>query len=184
MPLTFDATVAAVPQSGAWQCSAASMAWLLDALGKPTSQDDVVNTLGPDRIDPSVGLHDGSGAGLVAVLSAAYGVSAINGPVSFDDALGLAAAGPCLLGGGAWNHWTGVRGTDGQTLDLANPSPGYRGVGSSLSRAQFDALGPFYAVWPTDVAAGNSNAPASSGPPGWTIIVAGGLAALWALELL
>jgi len=187
MPLIYDTTVAAVPQSGDWQCSAAATAWLLGALGKPTTQDDVVASLGPGRIDPNVGLHDASGAGLAAVLDATYGVAAANGPLaSFDDALGLAAAGPYLLGGAAWDHWTGVRGSaDGQALDLANPSPGYRGVASSLSRDQFARLGPFSAVWPTDVAA--ADAPASSttetGPPGWTIIVAG-LAALWALESL
>jgi hypothetical protein len=194
--LLYDASVAAVLQTGNWQCSAASCAWLLDALGIFTTQDDVVAALGPDRIDPSLGLHDASGSGLVAVLADPYHVQASSAHVTFDDALRLAESGPYLLGGVGWDHWTGVRGADGSSLQLANPSPGWRGVGTSLSRDQFAQLGPFYGVWPTDVqpapasaafgappsSAAPSGSPASAPVPVWAWL-AGGLAVAWALDL-
>jgi hypothetical protein len=51
------------------------------------------------------------------------------------------------MGGAAFYHWVGVRGRDADTLLLANPGPGWRGIHQTLTRAEFAALGPFAAVW-------------------------------------
>jgi hypothetical protein len=144
--LRFDPNTAAVLQSGAWQCSAASTAWVLQTLGHPQSQDDVVALLGPSQINPDVGLCFGDGRALVALLHS-LGLGARNGPVLFDDVLAMAGSKPLAMGGAAFYHWVGVRGRDGDTLALANPGPGYRGIHQTLSRTEFAALGPFIGVW-------------------------------------
>jgi hypothetical protein len=142
----FAAGTPAVRQQQNWDCSAASLAWLLDSLGRPTSEGDAIGLLG-SNINPAVGLTDATGAPLAAVLQN-QGFSATNAAVGYDDVLGMAQAGtPLAIGGINYNHWTGVRGADGDDLLLANPAPGWMGVGDRMSRGQFAGLGPFYAVW-------------------------------------
>jgi hypothetical protein len=120
------------------------------------SQDDVVALLGPGGIDPEVGLHYADGRGVVALLQN-LGLTAHNAFASFDEVLEMAGRRPVAMGGAAFYHWVGVRGYDGETLVLANPGPGWRGIQHTLTRAQFAALGPFAAVWVDE-----SAAPASS----------------------
>jgi hypothetical protein len=101
----FNPATLTVFQTGSWQCSAASTAWVLQSLGYAHSQDDVV------------------------------------------ELLAMAGHRPVAMGGAAFYHWVGVRGHDGETLALANPGPGWRGIHQSLTRAEFAALDPFAAVW-------------------------------------
>jgi predicted chitinase len=142
----FDAETATVFQTGPWQCSAASTAWVLQSMGYSHSQDDVVALLGPGQIDPEVGLHYGDGRGLVALLQD-VGLKACNASASFDDVFEMAGRRPVAMGGAAFYHWVGVRGRDGDALLLANPGPGWRGIQQTLTRAEFESLGPFAAVW-------------------------------------
>jgi hypothetical protein len=145
----FDAGSPLVLQSGSWQCSAASTAWVLRSLGRPEAEADVVRLLGPGRISQTDGLLDGGGGGLVAVLRDLR-LTADHAWVSYDEVLERAGRQPLAIGGVSWGsggHWSAVRGRDGDTLLLANPSPGWAGVEQSMSREQFAALGPFAAVW-------------------------------------
>jgi hypothetical protein len=142
----FNAETPTVFQTGPWQCSAASTAWVLQSMGYSHSQDDVVALLGPGEIDPEVGLHSGDGRGLVALLRN-LGLTALNASASFDDVLEMAGRRPVAMGGAAFYHWVGVRGRDGETLLLANPGPGWKGIQQTLNRSEFAALGPFAAVW-------------------------------------
>jgi hypothetical protein len=145
----FDPTTPTVFQTGPWQCSAASTAWVLRSLGHAHLQDDVVALLGPGHINAELGLLFGDGRGLAALLRA-VGLTAAHGPVGFDDVLAMAGRRPVAMGGAAFYHWVGVRGRDGDTLLLANPGPGWRGIQQTLTRAEFAALGPFAAVWVED----------------------------------
>jgi hypothetical protein len=141
--LAFDPATPTIIQTGAWQCSATSTAWMLRSLGHPHSQDDVVELLGPDHINPDLGLMFGDGRGLVGLL-ASVGLKASNQqPVTFDDVLALAGRVPVAMGGAAYYDWVGVRGREGDELQLANPAPGWRGVYQTMSRARFGELGPF-----------------------------------------
>ncbi len=142
----FDPETPTVFQTGSWQCSAASTAWLLRSLGDPHSQEDVVALLGPGHISPELGLHFGDGRALVALLERS-GLLAANAFVSFEDVLARAGQRPLAMGGAGFYHWVGVRGRDGDTLLLANPGPGWRGIHQTLTRSEFEALGPFAAVW-------------------------------------
>jgi hypothetical protein len=134
-------------QSQGWTCSAASTAWMLRSVGVQATEQDVVSALG-DSINSDVGLTDGSGAGLAAMLKTKYNLSARSGAVTFDQVRDMAGKLPTVMGGHNFNHWVGVRGTvDDDTLTLANSGPGWMGISGTLTRDQFDRLGPFYAVW-------------------------------------
>jgi hypothetical protein len=141
-------------QDVAWDCAAASLAWCLQAYGLDSSEESVVQGLGPSRISPQLGLLDATGAGLVSYL-AELGIPAMNdADVSWDELVAAAGHQPMLMGGREWCHWTGVRmggpcylGRDVGLVLLANPAPGYRGVGQYLEVDDFQVLGPFSAVW-------------------------------------
>src|SRR5216683_4995173 len=143
----FDPYTPPVFQTGAWQCSAASTAWVLQSLGYAHSQNDVVELLGANNINPELGLLFGDGRGLVALLQRLGLDARSQQPVSYDEVLAMAGTKPIAMSGAAFYHWVGVRGCDGGSLVLANPAPGWREIQQSLSRAQFGALGPFAAVW-------------------------------------
>jgi hypothetical protein len=141
-------------QDVAWDCAAASLTWALNAYGHSTTESAVVGGLGPQRISPEWGLLDASGAGLVEYL-AELGIPAMNNPdASWADLWGAAGYQPMVIGGREWCHWSGLRmGSNafgrGPTdlLLLANPAPGYRGVYQYMDTFDFEALGPFSAVW-------------------------------------
>jgi hypothetical protein len=144
------------PQDYAWDCAACSLAWCLRTVGYTLSEQDVIAGLGPQRISPTLGLLDASGAGLVEYC-AELGVHADNNPdAHWSDVLAAAGFQPMLIGGRAWYHWTAVRmGTiaanhpDLDILALMNPADGYMGVSQTLVPSQFEQLGPFSAVWLT-----------------------------------
>lgn len=137
-----------------WDCSATSLAWAMRTVGLPHTEQDVIAGLGPSRISPALGLLDASGAGLVAYL-AECGVGAENDPdATWGDVMAAAGHQPMVIGGREWCHWVAVRmgslaagWEDLQELALMNPAPGYRGVEQLLEPEDFDALGPFSAVW-------------------------------------
>ena len=137
-----------------WDCAAASTAWALQAAGLDYSEQDVIDGLGPSRISPTYGLLDASGAGLVQWLGE-IGVTAENNPnASFSDCMAAAGYQPMVIGGRAWNHWSGVRmggpaagRPDILELALANPAPGWMSIGQAIDPMQFCSLGPFSAVW-------------------------------------
>lgn len=137
-----------------WDCSACSTAWAMRTIGLQVSEQDVIAGLGPNRISPTYGLLDASGAGLVSYLGE-MGIQAENNPsASWSEVLAAAGFQPMVIGGRAWCHWVAVRmGTlainrpDLDLLALMNPAPGYKGVEQTLDPLDFSELGPFSAVW-------------------------------------
>jgi hypothetical protein len=144
--MPFDPNTPTVIQSGNWQCSAASSAWVLRSMGIPWGQDDVVAWLGPRHIKQADGLQDGSGR-MLAALFRERGLDASFGQITWERALQMAGRQPFCMGGGRWNHWTAVRGTDGRRLLLANPAPNWQGVGQDIDHEEWIAWGGWNAVW-------------------------------------
>lgn len=140
-----------------WSCSACALDWVKRALGLVevdnifTSRERTVDEIGfPGNINPVYGLMDGSGAQLQRVLHDNYGQPSNQGWLTFDQAYAIFSQTPGMMSGGAWYHWVGVRGVDGSgNLWVANSAPGYQGVWDTLSRADFNRLGPFSCVWTT-----------------------------------
>lgn len=137
-----------------WDCSACSTAWAMRTVGFVVTEQDVIAGLGPNRISPTYGLLDASGAGLVSYL-AEMGIGAENNPnASWSDLQAAAGHQPMVIGGRTWCHWVAVRmGStyagypDVELLALMNPAPGYMDVEQLLDMNQFAYLGPFSAVW-------------------------------------
>jgi hypothetical protein len=149
--VTFDRNEPAVYQQQDWTCSCASMAWVMNALGVPSpgggkwNEYDAVDELrritSPGAVSPSYGLANGSGIDLVSVYHAyGYEVRSFAWPdwATIEYVLERTIA---QMGGARWYHWSGVRGTDGEGFNLANPSPSYKGVGQYMDSYEWDSLG-------------------------------------------
>jgi hypothetical protein len=78
---------------------------------------------------------------------ASFGLEAYQAWVTFDQAYAIASTSTGQLNGTGWYHFVGIRGVSGGELAIANSAEGYRGVYSTLDRAQFNALGPFQAIY-------------------------------------
>lgn len=147
----FDPETSMPRQSTSWTCSACSLSWLLRALGvvPDCNESRAVQLIGqPSCINATYGLMDGSGTQLRRVL-ADHGLNTSQGWLSFDMAYSIYSTTPGCMSGGAWYHWVAVRGVAGADLSIANSAPGYKGVYSTVTREQFNALGPFSCVWIT-----------------------------------
>jgi hypothetical protein len=136
-------------QVNSWSCSACALAWVLRAtqLDPGASEQSMIDAIGyPANINATYGLMDGSGSQLRRVLSE-YGVATQQAWLDYDTCYATYGDTTGLMSGGAWYHWVGVRGRDGPNLAIANSAPGYKGVYSTLSREDFNRLGPFSCVW-------------------------------------
>lgn len=152
-----DVPDSVVRQQNSWSCAVRSTyaaLWAMAHEGQGPSvtygddgANDVYNWLVPTYDDPSVGLHDHTGSGLVQVLKQ-HGYAAANlYPASLATVQARAGHQPVLLGGDRWSHWVMVRGVEADgTLILENPAPGFAGISDEL-RDSFDRLGPMAMVW-------------------------------------
>jgi hypothetical protein len=137
-------------QTAAWTCSACALAWVERAtqVNPWGSEWGAVDEIGhPQHINATYGLMDGSGTQLQRVLRQ-YGVDSRHGWLGYDQAYETYRGAPGMLSGAAWYHWVGVRGVtrDGR-LWIANSAPGYKGVGDTLDRQQWAALGGMSCIW-------------------------------------
>lgn len=158
MPVTFDPNTPPIPQDDPWSCAPTSTRWAMTALGRhpgPTYIEDLM--LRDGIVTQADGLLDATGGQLAAWIGKPgpeyYGDDGFYGNneplVSFDwCALEGDHAYPLLIGGRRWGHWSALRGFDAANglLLLANPAPNWMGVGQTMDRSTFDALGPFSAV--------------------------------------
>lgn len=160
-PLPFNPDAPIDVQPNGWGCALESTQWLLRSIGRNPDANDTVNDpwlrsqLVPGIISEQNGLNNADGKALAAWITETYGVemgfTAHAADVTFDDVLAGAGINPTLIGGRRWGpggHWAGVRRSDEHGwLELANPSPGYTGVGTHLDRAEWDARGPWTAIY-------------------------------------
>lgn len=136
------------PQQASWSCSACALAWVLRAtrVDPGANEQSAIAAIGyPQNINPTYGLMDASGTALRAVYSG-YGVPTVAGWLTFDQTWTLAGYTTGQMSGGAWYHWVGIRGRSGNNLAIANSAPGYKGINDTLTREQYNALGPFSVV--------------------------------------
>lgn len=168
-------------QEETFDCSQESLEWALWSLGRQPSDDWLEGTMISEGVmSADLGLLDASGARLAAFVDkhyGEYGFLANNEPsISWEWVRGEGAANadgsghayPVLIGGRTWNHWSPIRDFDParDVLLLANPAEGWGGVGQTMTRQQFAALGPFSAVriWHGDLL-GLASEPVEDPPP-------------------
>lgn len=161
---TFDPTWPAIAQNDPWSCSCTSVRWMLFSLGRQPSEQWIEQTMIAEGVaNPDVGCTDKSGAGLAAFVERHYGYAAgSNGyAATFDELAHVAGERPYAISGGAWYHWSGLRGYDATTdrLLLANPASGWHGIKQTMTRAEFAQLGPWSYCWIEAQLAGAAPAP-------------------------
>ena len=153
MASTFNADTPVEGQLTDYSCSVGAAFWCLRSIGMDISQQQLQDIMVGSLVSPDLGLLDGSGAGLAALLGQRWGLAAHSqSGVSFDDVAARAGKQPVAIGGAQWwngiGHWVAVRGTDGTQLQLANPGGNGPHFGQqALDRDGFAARGPFAAVW-------------------------------------
>lgn len=161
MPLPYNPDAPVDRQIQDWTCSIESAQWLLRSIGRNPDASDpqgdpwLHSQLVPGIVSPSVGLLKGDGSDLAAWLTTTYGAEmgwvAQFSPVTFDDVWAGAGENPTIVGGsrfGPGGHWVGVRRRQGSdALEIANPAPGFDGIGDTITRAQWNARGPWNAIW-------------------------------------
>ena len=76
-----------------------------------------------------------------------FGLNAHQKWVTFDEAYAIARETTGQLNGVGWYHYVAIRGVHGPDIWIANSAEGYRGIYSTLSRSQFNSLGPFQVVY-------------------------------------
>jgi hypothetical protein len=149
--LEFDRNEPAVIQTADWTCSCAALAWVMNALGVEAPDggkwdewvgvEELRRVAGANAVSPSYGLAYASGVDLEAVYYD-YGFKVTR--VAYPD---WATTSYVLertigqMGGARWYHWTGVRGTDGENFNLANPAPSWKGVGQQMDSYEWDTWG-------------------------------------------
>jgi hypothetical protein len=154
--LEFDRDEPAVWQQASWTCAAASLAWVMNALGVEAPDggkwdewvaiQEIRDVGGPGAISPSYGLAYASGVDLERVYNN-YGfvVERMLGPDWFRLAY-MAGQTIGQLGGARWYHWSGLRGYGSSQFALANPAENWKSVGQELSAYEFDTWGGWNAV--------------------------------------
>jgi hypothetical protein len=154
--VTYARDTPAIAQNDPWSCAPTSARWAMTAVGRHPSEAWFEGQMLADGIvTKEDGLLDATGHQLAAWLTTQYqefGYSASNDAATTFDGLaaefGPGCPYPALIGGRAWGHWSGLRGYDSAqgVLLLANPAENWKGVSQTMSRAQYDALGPFSMV--------------------------------------
>ena len=137
------------PQVYDWTCSACALDWVLRAaqLDANSTREQAVLAIGyPENISADIGLHDANGSALQAVYED-YGQETAQSWLDFDTVYDLAQGTTGQMSGAEWYHWVAIRGVQGSNLWVANSAPGYMGIWDTLSRADFQRLGPFSVVW-------------------------------------
>lgn len=159
LPYNPDAPIDVQPDD--YSCALQSAQWLLRSIGRNPDANDpqgdpwMRSGLVPGIISPDVGLRIASGQKLAEWITREYGSEmgfvAGWGDVTFDDVAAGAGVNPTIVGGrhyGPGGHWVGIRRVlpDG-SLELANPAPNYTNTGPSIDRAEWEARGPWSAIW-------------------------------------
>jgi len=76
-----------------------------------------------------------------------HGLVAHQAWCTFDEAYAIAGSATGTINPTGQFHVMALRGTSGSDIAVANSAEGYYGVYSTLSREQFNALGPVSLVW-------------------------------------
>jgi len=139
-----------------WTCSVASLTWVLQATETAYVGADVYAareqagiTMGyPSCVNETYGCMS---AQCVVDALAAYGLTARAVTTTFDEAYAIARQTTGCINPHGMYHFMGIRGVDGiepGDIWVANSaSPSYYGVGDSLTRDKYNALGPVTLIY-------------------------------------
>jgi hypothetical protein len=135
-----------------WTCSVCSATWVLQATGTAYQESDIYDAryavgerMGyPSCVNPTYGCMSDQ---CVIDTLASYGLVVRQAYVTFDEAFAIARVYTGTINPQGMYHFMALRGTSGSDLAVANSAEGYMGVYSTLSRSQFNALGPVSVIY-------------------------------------
>lgn len=145
--MTWDPDWFMPSQAYSWTCSVCSTTWVLQStatayqdadiydaryavgeqMGYPSCVNEVYGCMSPQCVIDVLGAH---------------GLVARQVWCTFDQAYAIARTYTGTINPQGMYHFMGIRGTSGADIAVANSAEGYMGVYSTLSREQFNALGP------------------------------------------
>ena len=135
-----------------WTCSVCSATWVLQATATAFQDADIYDArvavgerMGyPSCVNPTYGSMSFQ---CVVDTLASYGLVARQAWCTFDEAYAIARIHTGTINPTGQYHYMAIRGTSGSDIAVANSAPGYMGVYSTLSRSQFNALGPVSVIY-------------------------------------
>jgi len=135
-----------------WTCSVCSATWVLQATATAYQDADIYDAryavgerMGyPSCVNPTYGCMSDQ---CVIDTLASYGLVAKQAYVTFDQAYAIARTHTGTINPQGQYHFMAIRGVSGGDLAVANSAEGYMGVYSTLSRSQFNALGPVSIIY-------------------------------------
>jgi len=134
------------PQHYDWTCSVCSFQWVIEATGTASvSRPECLEIIGhPECVNATYGCMSSQ---CLIDAYATFGLLAKQAWVTFDQAYALARVATGQINPQGMYHFMGIRGISGPDLAVANSAMNYMGVGSTLSREQFNALGPVSVIY-------------------------------------
>ena len=140
-----------------WACSIRTTAWMLKSLGLPVDIGALQDEMSPRYVTAAVGLLDARGYGIAETLRTHLPADwrdrvTVFERISWDELTSLAGQGPIGLGLRArGGHWLPVAKPLGDgSLSSPNPAPNWpqdAPLGDTLTREEFDRMGPASSVW-------------------------------------
>jgi hypothetical protein len=135
-----------------WTCSVCSCTWVIQATGTAYQDSDIYDArydvgvaMGyPSCVNSTYGCMSDQ---CVLDCLASYGLVAAQAYCTFDQAYAIARTNTGTINPQGMYHFMAIRGTSGADIAVANSAPGYAGVWDTLSRDQFNALGPVSVIY-------------------------------------
>jgi len=137
------------PQEYSWTCSVASFTWVMNATGiaPDLTREEALSLIGyPTCVNETYGLM--SAECLIAAYNS-YGLEAAQAWVTYDQAYSVMSQTTGQINPIGMYHFMAIRGVDTNSgsLWVANSAPGYRGIYDTLTRDQFNSLGPVQLIY-------------------------------------
>ena len=139
-------------QAYSWTCSVCSTTWVLQSTNTAYQDSDIYDArylvgeeMGiPNCVNPTYGCMSPQ---CVIDELGRYGLVAKQVWCTFDEAYAIARTNTGCINPTSMYHFMAIRGTSGSDIWVANSARGYMGVYDTLSRSQFNALGPVSLVY-------------------------------------
>ena len=135
-----------------WTCSVCATTWVLQSTGvidpaidQYTARYQVGNQTGyPSCVNEVYGSMQPQ---CIIDEFARYGLNSQQLYCTFDQAWAICSATTGVINPIGMYHYMAIRGTDSDSLWVANSAPGYYGVYDTVSRSQFNNLGPVNLIY-------------------------------------
>jgi hypothetical protein len=135
------------PQRYSWTCSICSFTWVIQATqyDPELTRQQAAKIIGyPNCVNETYGLM--SAQCMVDAFSH-FGLKSKQVWVSFDEAYAICREHTGVINPIGMYHFMAIRGIVDSQIWVANSAPGYRGVYDTLTRNQFNNLGPVQLIY-------------------------------------